>query len=696
MKAITHSVKFWCGLLLCLGLLISADAIVKKSQAAAQDGNQPKIQTASPDGSEELLADDGTIETFISGNGVIAVNRLTPSAYPATLQSIRLIFPQVTGLPNPVGSQITLIAFTGASGTTQPVTNPTLLVNQTVTIPIAMSSNGFVDFTIQNGPTITGGDFYVGFKTPNPFAGVTYATDTDSAPRQRAFVSTDNGANFSGPLTFPGTTTPLNLLIRAVVMNDAQPVPRIGVPTSLNFGSSAVGVTQPQTLTISNTGSAPLNITSITSSNAQFTLLPVTFPLTIAPGAQTQITVRFTPASAGAQTGTLTIASNDPATPSATVALSGVGGSATSAATVFVNSGASVTGSIVAPSAGSGVLLSTQYAIFVPPGATQLKIDLTGNQDVDLFARFNQRIIISGGNLITDYSSIQDGIVPESLTITPTSTPALQSGLYYIGVANFGPGAANFTLTATITGGTAPAVVTTVSAASFLGTNTGAAEQIVAFFGSNLATGTQVASTIPLPTTLLGTTVKVRDNAGTERLAPLFFVSSGQINALIPIGTVNDAGQITITSGDGKIAVGTIQIASVSPGLFTANANGVGVPAATVFRLKAGGAQSFEALSRVDGQNGSVPIPIDLGVATDQVFLILNGTGIRGRTSLSAVTATIGGTSAPVSFAGVQGDFVGLDQINVGIPRSLIGRGDVDVVLTVDGKITNTVKVNIK
>ncbi len=341
-------------------------------------------------------------------------------------------------------------------------------------------------------------------------------------------------------------------------------------------------------------------------------------------------------------------------------------------------------------------MLSTQYAIFVPPGATQLKIDLTGNQDVDLFARFNQRIIISGGNLITDYSSIQDGIVPESLTITPTSTPALQSGLYYIAVANFGPGAANFTLTATITGGTAPAVVTTVSAASFLGTNTGAAEQIVAFFGSNLATGTQVASTIPLPTTLLGTTVKVRDNAGTERLAPLFFVSPGQINALIPTGTVNDAGQITITSGDGKIAVGTIQIASVSPGLFTANANGVGVPAATVFRLKAGGAQSFEALSRVDGQNGSVPIPIDLGAATDQVFLILNGTGIRGRTSLAAVTATIGGTSAPVSFAGPQGDFVGLDQINVGIPRSLIGRGDVDVVLTVDGKITNTVKINIK
>jgi len=39
---------------------------------------------------------------------------------------------------------------------------------------------------------------------------------------------------------------------------------------------------------------------------------------------------------------------------------------------------------------------------------------------------------------------------------------------------------------------------------------------------------------------------------------------------------------------------------------------------------------------------------------------------------------------------------VGLDQVNVLIPRSLIGRGEVDVVLTVDGKPANTVRVAIK
>jgi uncharacterized protein (TIGR03437 family) len=80
----------------------------------------------------------------------------------------------------------------------------------------------------------------------------------------------------------------------------------------------------------------------------------------------------------------------------------------------------------------------------------------------------------------------------------------------------------------------------------------------------------------------------------------------------------------------------------------------------------------------------------------DQVFLIGYGTGIRYRSSLSAVTATIGGTNADVSFAGAQPAFVGLDQLNLAVPRSLAGRGAVDVVVRVDGKTANTVTINIK
>ena len=78
------------------------------------------------------------------------------------------------------------------------------------------------------------------------------------------------------------------------------------------------------------------------------------------------------------------------------------------------------------------------------------------------------------------------------------------------------------------------------------------------------------------------------------------------------------------------------------------------------------------------------------------MFLTLYGTGIRGRSSLAGVTCRIGGVDAPVIFADAQGGFVGLDQVNVRVPRVLAGRGEVELVLTVDGQATNTVRVNLQ
>ena len=64
--------------------------------------------------------------------------------------------------------------------------------------------------------------------------------------------------------------------------------------------------------------------------------------------------------------------------------------------------------------------------------------------------------------------------------------------------------------------------------------------------------------------------------------------------------------------------------------------------------------------------------------------------------ALSAVTASLGGTSAQVAYAGAQGSLTGLDQLNIAIPRSLAGRGSIDVALSVDGKAANTVTISIK
>jgi uncharacterized protein (TIGR03437 family) len=238
--------------------------------------------------------------------------------------------------------------------------------------------------------------------------------------------------------------------------------------------------------------------------------------------------------------------------------------------------------------------------------------------------------------------------------------------------------------------------VASVSAASFLGAEL-APNSIIAAFGVNLATGVEIGNSSPLPTMLLGTKVSVRDSAGTERLAPLFFVAPTQVNYLMPEGTVPGRASVTITSGDNKISIGSPMIAAVAPGLFTANSSGQGVPAANIFRLKANGEQSTEPLARFDSTTSQfVPIPIDLGPEGEQVFGILFGSGFRSNTGLAAVSVKIGGVESEVLYAGEAPGFFGLDQCNVRIPRSVGGRGDVDLVLTVNGKVANTVRINIK
>ncbi|MFN0085442.1 MAG: hypothetical protein ACKVX9_08645 [Blastocatellia bacterium] len=245
-------------------------------------------------------------------------------------------------------------------------------------------------------------------------------------------------------------------------------------------------------------------------------------------------------------------------------------------------------------------------------------------------------------------------------------------------------------------GGSTGGTLSSVSAASFSGADL-SAESIAAAFGTGLATVTQSSNTVPLPTSLGGSTVRVRDSLGTERPAPLFFVSAGQVNYLVPQGTAIGTATATITASDGKVSTGNLQVSTVAPGLFSANASGQGVAAATALRLKGNGAQSYEPVALFDSaQNRFISMPIDIGQNTDQVFLVLFGSGFRNRSSLVGVVAQIGGTAAEVLYAGPQGSFFGLDQLNIRVPRSLAGRGEVDVVILIDGKVANNVRVNIK
>jgi uncharacterized protein (TIGR03437 family) len=237
--------------------------------------------------------------------------------------------------------------------------------------------------------------------------------------------------------------------------------------------------------------------------------------------------------------------------------------------------------------------------------------------------------------------------------------------------------------------------LSTVSAASFLRDKPMAPGSIAAGFGQDLAAATEVApSASALPSSIGGVSVVVKDSAGAERRAPLWFVSPTQINYYIADGTALGPASVSVVYDSQSIATGTLAIEGVAPGLFGMNADGQGVPAALAIFVKADGTRYWEYVFNSGCQVGScLPAPLDFGSA-DRVYLQLYGTGIRGRSSLGAVSVKIGGVDAPLEYAGPVEGMVGLDQVNVQVPRSVAGRGEVDVVLTIDGKPANPLRLN--
>ena len=219
-------------------------------------------------------------------------------------------------------------------------------------------------------------------------------------------------------------------------------------------------------------------------------------------------------------------------------------------------------------------------------------------------------------------------------------------------------------------------LATTVNAASYAVSV--APNSIASVFGADIASQTG------------GTTVHVTDANGTTLAAELFFVSPTQVNLLIPQTLSTGPGQVQVVSGDETISVGPLQIAAVAPGLFGTYAP----PGAEQFAIaQTGDYQIVLQLNSVTNQYE--PIPINLAAAPNATYLIMYGTGIRNAT-LDQITVLIGGQIVSPSYAGIQCCFAGLDQVNLLIPASLVGAGDVPITLTAAGVTSNTVHVVIQ
>jgi len=198
------------------------------------------------------------------------------------------------------------------------------------------------------------------------------------------------------------------------------------------------------------------------------------------------------------------------------------------------------------------------------------------------------------------------------------------------------------------------------------------------------------------PTSLGGVGVMLKDSTGSQRPAPLYYVAQHLLTYQVPAGTSAGPATLTITAADGSTSTAQAMVSNIAPALFAANTHGQGPAAAVFLHIHADGSSSYELTAQCDASLNCSNSPVDLGPASDQVFLLLFGTGIRNRSSPANVTAKIAEMDASVTYAGAQGLDPGLDQVNIQIPRALQGRGQVLVWLTVDGLYANALQIAVK
>lgn len=271
--------------------------------------------------------------------------------------------------------------------------------------------------------------------------------------------------------------------------------------------------------------------------------------------------------------------------------------------------------------------------------------------------------------------------------MNPTSRPRGHRYLYFLSLSilSFSLGMGYLFLPAGVAPYSASAQqpVTVINAASFASDNILSPGAIAAAFGNFKTTNNQSdsARTIPLPTSLVGVSVKINGvTAGLGYVQPQIVNQQfGQINLVIPEELPDGPATIVVTNSDNTTLSGTFTIVRSRPGIFTANTSGNGAPAAQVY--------NNNVVSQVGNPDGT-PREISAGTQDQPATLVLYLTALRhapaqnpndGNKVAEGVKVSFMGIEVVPEFAGDVQGFVGLDQINVRIPWSLAGLGFIPV-----------------
>jgi uncharacterized protein (TIGR03437 family) len=201
-------------------------------------------------------------------------------------------------------------------------------------------------------------------------------------------------------------------------------------------------------------------------------------------------------------------------------------------------------------------------------------------------------------------------------------------------------------------------------------TNVMAMGSIVAIFGTNLAPRQVSAPGYSLPAMLAGSLVEIVDGSRVID-APLYFVSSGQINAQLPFGLQNNTVQVRVRATAGVSNAVPVTVSAVAPRLFTKSMDGKGeailLHSDNVTLVSAAQpAQPGEVVVAYMTGLGAVSPAIQAGAAAGD-----GSAAYPLNVVAQPVEVLVDGTSATVLWAGMVPYFAGLYQVNFRMPRPL-------------------------
>lgn len=230
-----------------------------------------------------------------------------------------------------------------------------------------------------------------------------------------------------------------------------------------------------------------------------------------------------------------------------------------------------------------------------------------------------------------------------------------------------------------------------VNAASYAVNAPLAPGDLISIFGQNLATRKMLASAVPLPNTLNGTKVRL----GGEKV-PLFFVSDGQIDALVPYDVPPNTTLQLIVLQNGSLSLPEmVTIAPAAPAALSADGSGKGL--GLIFVVKPNGTQFQAAPNHPASAGDTLVIYAEgLGAVNPTVHSGAPAPTTPPSQTTNEVAVTIGGVAAKVEFSGLTPGLVGVYQVNVAVPAGITPGPNVPIVITEAGQSSLPVTIPIQ